>query len=112
MADSEIPRRDLFRAVGASALAMSAASYSRVLGANDRVPMGVIGCGGRGTYVMGVFQKNPAVQVSAVCDIYGDRIDQAISKAPGARGFNDHRKLLEMKELAAVYIATPDHWHA
>ncbi|MEO7649122.1 MAG: Gfo/Idh/MocA family oxidoreductase [Bryobacteraceae bacterium] len=112
MADFRIPRRDAIRTAGAGALAITASSYSRILGANDRVLMGVIGCGGRGTYVMSVFQKNSAVQVSAVCDIYGERIDQAIQKAPSARGFNDHRKLLEMKELAAVYIATPDHWHA
>src|SRR2546428_169717 len=99
MTEISVPRRDVFRA---AALAMTASSYSRILGANGRVPMGVIGCGGRGVHVMGIFQKNPAVQIAAVCDLYGQRIDQAIQQAPGARGFNDHRKLLELKELVAV----------
>jgi predicted dehydrogenase len=103
-----INRRDLFR----SAAAFTAASYSRILGANDRIHLGLIGCGERGTFVMTVFQKNPTVQVSAVCDVYGERIDRARSKAADAKSFTDHRKLLEMKELDTVLVATPDHWHA
>ena len=63
-------RRDLFRHASTGAAVWTAASYSRVLGANDRVKLGVIGCGGRGSYVMGVFQKNPAVDVVAVCDVW------------------------------------------
>ncbi len=112
MPDFRLPRRDLFRISGQTTLALTAASYSRVLGANDTVRMGVIGCGGRGQYVMSTFQKNPSVNVAAVCDVYGVRLDQARTKAPGSQGFTDHRKLLEMKELDAVLIATPDHWHS
>jgi hypothetical protein len=59
---------------GALSMAMSAASYSRVLGANDKVQMGSIGFGGRGTFVTGVFQKNAAVKVVAICDVYGARL--------------------------------------
>ncbi len=91
---------------------MTASSYSRVLGANDRVHLGLIGCGGRGRSVIGTFIETGSVQVDAVCDIYGDRIDRALQKAAGAKSHRDHRKLLEMKELDAVLIATPDHWHA
>ena len=91
---------------------MTATSYSRVMGANDRVQMGLIGCGDRGQSVMGVFQKTAQVDVQAVCDVYGVKIDQMQQKAPGAAGFTDHRKLLEVKQLDAVLIATPDHWHA
>jgi predicted dehydrogenase len=112
MTDTGFPRRDLFRAAGAGALAMTAASYSRVLGANDKVQMGSIGFGGRGAFVTGVFQKNASVKVVAICDVYGARLDAGLQSAPGARGFKDHRKLLEMREVDAVYIATPDHWHA
>src|SRR5882672_3393468 len=101
-------RRDLFR----SAVAVSAASYQRILGANDKVNLGLIGAGERGYFVMTTFQKNEQVSVKAVCDIYGDRVDRAMSKAPEAKSFVDHRKLLEMKELDAVLIATPDHWHS
>ena len=91
---------------------MTAASYSRVLGANDMVQMGVIGCGGRGSYVMDLFQKSERAKVIAVCDVYAERIDKALTRASGAKGFNDHRKLLETKELDVVLVATPDHWHA
>ena len=109
---SDLNRRDLLRTAGSSALAMTAASYSRVLGANDKVNLGVIGAGERGTYVMTVFQKNTTVNVAAVCDVFGDHIDRALTKAPTAKGYNDHRKLLEVKELDAVLVATPDHWHS
>ena len=56
--------------------ALSAASYSRVLGANDRIRLGVIGCGSRGTHVSGLFASKPDVQVTALCDVYRARIDK------------------------------------
>jgi predicted dehydrogenase len=61
---------------------------------------------------MGTFQKNATVQVTAVCDVYAARTDRALQRAPAAKGFSDHRRLLEMKDVDAVLIATPDHWHA
>lgn len=99
-------RREGLRAAGLTAL-----SYSRVPGANDRAQLGLIGAGGRGRYVMTVFQKTEQVDVRAVCDVYGRRIDEALAKAPGAKTFYDHRRLLEMKELDMVLVAAPDHWH-
>jgi predicted dehydrogenase len=108
MTDSSLPRRELL--VGAAAL--TAASYSRVLGANDQVQLGVIGCGERGRHDMSQFQKVEGVKVAAVCDIYSEQIDKARQAAPDAKNFTDHRKLLEMKEIDAVLIATPDHWHS
>ena len=107
MVNGKIERRELFRAAGITAL-----SASRILGANDRIQVGVIGCGGRGQYVMSVFQRVPGVTIGAVCDVWGDRVDETLKRAPGARGFREHEKLLALKELDAVYIATPDHWHA
>ncbi len=101
-------RRSLIRGTAA----MSAASYMRVLGANDRVQLGLIGCGDRGEYVMTVFQNSKQVDVNAVCDIYGAKIDKVQQKATTAKGFNDHRKLLDAKNVDAVLIATPDHWHS
>ena len=91
---------------------MAAASYSRVLAANDTIQLGVIGVGDRGTHVMSLFMKNPEVHVAAVCDIYGEHIDKARQKAVDAKSFSDHRKLLEEKGIDAVLIATPDHWHS
>ena len=64
---------------------MTAASYSRVMGANERIQLGLIGCGGRGTGVMGTFMNTNQVNVTAVCDVYGDRIDRAQQKAPRRR---------------------------
>jgi predicted dehydrogenase len=101
-------RRGFFR----GAASLTAASYSRVLGANDKILLGVIGCGDRGLHDMSQFQQNPAVVVAAVCDIHGVQVDKARQQAPRARDFKDHRSLLELKEVNAVLIATPDHWHA
>src|SRR5690348_4692189 len=105
---ANIGRRELLRGAGA----LTALSYSRVLGANDKIQLGVIGCGERGPHDMSQFQMNSSVDVTAVCDIYGVQIDKARQKAANARSFTDHRKLLDMKEVDAVLIATPDHWHA
>ncbi|MBS1831576.1 MAG: Gfo/Idh/MocA family oxidoreductase, partial [Acidobacteria bacterium] len=104
-------RRDLLKRVTSAATAMTAASYSRVMGANDTVQLGLIGSGERGRHVMNQFLLTNQVNVGAVCDIYSENIDKARQKATNARNFADHRKLLEVKELDAVLIATPDHWH-
>jgi predicted dehydrogenase len=109
--NTTIARRDLARAAGTAAIAWTAASYSRILGANDKINLGLIGCGGRGVGVLGTFQKTESVSVTAVCDVYATRVDRAIGRAKDAKGFADHRKLLEHKQLDAVLIATPDHWH-
>jgi len=102
-------RRTLVRG---AAIISTAASYNRILGANDKVNLGLIGAGGRGRGVMGTFIKTGQVNVTAVCDVFTERIDQAQTVATAAKGFTDHRKLLEFKEVDAVLIATPDHWHA
>ena len=104
-------RRDLFRRSSQAAIAWTASSYARILGANDKINLGLIGAGGRGRGVMGAFIKTNQVNVTAVCDVFSERIDQAQTAAPGAKGFGDHRKLLESKTADAVLIATPDHWH-
>jgi predicted dehydrogenase len=101
----------LTRREGIQAAALTALSYSRVLGANDRIQFGLVGCGERGLYVGGIFQKTGDVDLRAVCDVFGDRTDKGVAQAPGALGFADHRRLLEVKGLQAVLIATPDHWH-
>lgn len=101
-------RRNFLR----GAAAVSALSYSRILGANDRVQLGAIGVGDRGRHDMSRFQKDPTVDVVAVCDIYAQQIDKALQQAPKATSYTDHRKLLENKAIDVVLIATPDHWHA
>jgi predicted dehydrogenase len=106
---AEISRRNLIRR---STAALSAVSYSRIRGANDVVRLGVIGCGGRGTGVMRTFLSTKQVLVTGLCDVWGDRVMAAQQHAPNATGYGDHRKLLESRNLDAVLIATPDHWHA
>jgi predicted dehydrogenase len=99
------------RREGIKAAALTALSYARVLGANDRIQLGLVGCGERGLYVASFFQKSGEVDLRAVCDVYGDRVDKAVAQAAGAQTFGDHRRLLESRGLDAVLIATPDHWH-
>jgi predicted dehydrogenase len=108
MPENDVPRRTFLRGVTAA----TALSYSRVYGANERVQLGLIGAGERGRGDMGKFVKSGIVDVTAVCDIYGAQIDAAQQIAPKAKSFSDHRKLLEMKEVDAVLIGVPDHWHA
>jgi predicted dehydrogenase len=103
-------RRDLITSAGAAAL--TAASQSRILGANDRLSIALIGCGSRGNLLLPHFQKLNQAPLTAVCDVYRTRAEKCQSLAPGAKLFGDHRKLLEMPGLDAVVIATPDHWHA
>jgi predicted dehydrogenase len=110
MPDSNVPRRDFIKSVGV-ATAATALSYSRILGANERVQMGLIGCGSRGVGVMNNFLKVGGVDVTALCDIYDAQFGRAKQNAGSAKTFKDHRQLLEMKDLDAVLIAVPDHWH-
>ncbi len=107
-----LPRRKFLAAAASGAAALTALSYSRLLGANEKIGLGLIGCGSRGKHDLGLFQKNPYVQVVAACDVYAAHVEETRKQAPGAQGFADHRKLLELKDAAAVLIATPDHWHA
>ena len=107
-----LSRRQLIGIGGQAAATFTAASYSRIMGANDKIQLGLIGAGGRGTYVCKVFNNTQQVNVGAVAEVWGDRLDKTLTTYAGAKGFTDHRKLLEMKSLDAVLIATPDHWHA
>ena len=117
MSDQNKSRRDFISnttrgAVGAG-LTMSAASWNRVLGANDRVRLGVIGTGNRGGDVMSWFLKESDAEVTSLCDCYDKNLNAALEKTEGkAKTYTDYRKLLESKEVDAVLIATPDPWHA
>jgi predicted dehydrogenase len=109
-------RRVFLKNVATSAAAlstMSAFSADRVRGANDRVNVALIGCGGRGKAVAKLMRDVANVDFVAACDAYDPRTDEARAWAGShCKAFRDFRKLLEMKEVDAVLIATPDHWHA
>lgn len=92
---------------------LAAASAARVLGANDRIRVGLIGCGLRGRYVAKLMREAPGVEFGAVCDVYETQAASAREWAgPDAKQFSDFRKVLEMKDIDAVLVATPEHWHA
>jgi predicted dehydrogenase len=82
------------------------------LGANERVNVAIIGIGWRGGDLLKVFSKLDNVRVVAVCDADTKRMDGCEAHAPKVKKFQDYRKVLEMPELDAVVITTPNHWHA
>ena len=110
----KISRRDFVKGSTVTAMALSAGPFaSRVLGANERIVVGVIGCGGQGRSNMRDFLRQPDVEIAAVCDVYDANLYQAVEMTDGkAAPFKDFRKLLERKDVDAAIIATPDHWHA
>ena len=104
----------------------------KIMGANDRVRTGFIGVGNRGTQLLHLFMEQPDCEVAALCDVYKpyitrdySQVDPRYTKDMGSRipqmgenlsrnvkQYTDYRKLLEDKNIDAVCIATPDHWHA
>ncbi len=105
-------RRDFARTTIAAG-AGTALGRMRILGANDRINLGIIGCGDRGMQIWPIFLKQPEVNPVAVCDVYQPYIAKAAGAAANkVRTFEDFRRLLEVKEIDAVIVATPDHWHA
>ena len=85
--------------------------------ANEKVVLGVIGTNSRGLYLARMFAQLPGVEVGFICDVDEHVLNRTLAeleKLTGKRpkGFRDVRKLLEVKELDAIAIATPDHWHA
>lgn len=106
--------------------------YSRITGANEKIRVGFIGVGNRGTQLLQIFMAQPDCEIAALCDVYEPYITRDRSQVdpryikdmPGqiprmgevfpnkVTRYSDYRKLLEDKSIDAVCIATPDHWHA
>jgi predicted dehydrogenase len=100
-------RRDFLRTG-----AMTALASQRVLGASDRVAVALIGCGGRGRGVTSYIPKIGGAEVRGVSDVYIPRREQAAEQfGPTAKAFTDYRKVLDSKDIDAVVIGAPDHWH-
>ncbi len=103
----KIGRRTLL--MGSSGLFFSAAP-------SDQIVLGVIGSGGRGLAVMRAFQRDPAVQVGAICDVYEPNLEKGLTTAALAPGnqpkaCRNYKEMLDDKHIQAVLIATPEHWH-
>jgi predicted dehydrogenase len=107
-----IERRDFMKQAATASLAFTAASYDKVLGANERVRLGIIGPGDRGQQLMKEFLQVPNAEFVASADIFTLRHEQAKKLAPGIQTLSDHRKLLDSKDVDAVLVATPLHCHA
>jgi predicted dehydrogenase len=130
-------RREFLKKSGQAGIAAwTAVSAAQVRGANDRLRIGVIGCGGRGRFDARLMRGTPEdiqaeaaasyrngnmdprlkeprnVEIAALCDVYESKMTAAKNWAPQAKTYADFRKLLDDKEVDAVIVATPDHWHA
>src|SRR4051794_26558795 len=101
-------RRQFVRAALATA-----ASYGRILGANDRIRVGAIGTGGRCQYLLSQLKLLEQNDIVACCDVYEPRRQQAKAKygTADATEHLDYREVLDRKDIDAVVIGTPDHWH-
>jgi predicted dehydrogenase len=126
MPERDFHRRDFLRRAGGAGAALGVAapafaarpaakSSGRIIGANDRIQVACIGVGGRGHYVTSVFHKlgldtNTCV-ITGVCDVYQKRVTRS-KEAYKCEGALDYREILARKDVDAVIVATPDHWHA
>src|SRR5436190_13658180 len=109
-------RRELVRsgmALAAAPGAQLAADKPRV-GANNRIGVALIGCGGMGSMDLKDFQSFPEVEIVALCDADENQIAKAqrLIKGKPPRTERDFRRVLASRDVDAVVIATPDHWHA
>ncbi len=105
-------RREFLKQAALSAAALAAYPPPSVLGANDRVRVGMIGAGGRGEELLKEVLEVPNAQLVAIADVYSRRRDAAKELAPGIQTLEDHRRLLDMKDLDGVIVASPLHIHA
>ena len=114
MNNEKIERRQFIKQAALAGATIGLTSYAtnRVLGANDRVRLGIIGCGARGQEDLKEVLKLPNVDFVASADVYTRRHDEARQIAPAVKTFTDHRRLLALKDLDAVIVASPLHCHA
>src|SRR4030088_3845768 len=104
-------RRDFIKQAALGTAAFAAYPTSPVLGANNRIRVGMIGVGNRGQELLKQVISVPNTKLVAVADVYTRRHDEAKKMAPGIQTFDDHRRLLDMKDIDAVIVASPLHAH-
>ena len=106
------PDRRAFLASSALATASLLTESSRGFAANDTLQVGLIGVGGRCRHLVQSFPKLPNIKITAVCDVWDQNLNEARKLAdPKAFATKHHEELLARKDVDAVLIATPDHWH-
>src|SRR6516165_11567769 len=108
-----INRRTFHKKAASLSVLATLPSTVRALGSNDRIRLGVIGVGNRGDQLLDAFLVHKDCEIAAFCDVYEPYLEAAQKKVGGSATLHhDYRKLVEQKDLDAVVIATPDHWHA
>lgn len=117
--NSQFTRRDFVKtssvaAIGAPLILKSSLIKGNgISAASDKINLGIIGCGGLGKVNLDAAAAHPDVIVTAACDVWKDRLDPVVEKyKKTCKGYTDYRELLQHKDLDAVIIATPAHWHA
>jgi predicted dehydrogenase len=113
MSRSSLSRRSFLTASAATtAAALTLPASAQPVGANERINIGLIGTGGRCRHLMQSLAKVPNTRMTALCDVYEPNLEQAQKLAdPAAVTFRDYHQLLARKDIHAVLIASPDHWH-
>jgi len=118
-------RRDFLKKVGAGSALLavggvlpgfSASSYSNIIGANDRINTAIVGVNSRGKELAENFARQTVCEVTTICDVDKNALDACIKTVKNIqtrtpKGEKDIRKILENKQIDAVAVATPDHWH-
>src|SRR5262245_34557366 len=122
---SKVNRREFLQksaavTVGSAAIGNTALSYTRIMGANERISLGHIGVGNRGSKLDGIvarLKEEKNVEMTAVCDLWTQNLERAVAanekyygKAP--RGLRSPQELLSLKDVDAVIISTPEHSHS
>lgn len=125
MARNKQTRREFLAATTVTAMGVGlgipaiagAKGKSQQASPNDKIVFGLIGCGGMGAANMRSFMGHPDVDVAAICDVDSSRmagdiksIEEKYGRKPDT--YSDYRKMLERKDIDAIIIGTPDHWHA
>lgn len=118
---SEFNRRDFIRGGSIATLlsmlggvelkAAEAAGDAPAKSDGPKIKCGIIGLGAWGREIMAALQRKPEAEIVSVCDTYGVMLRRAANNAPGSAALDDYRKMLEDKNVQAVFIATPTHLH-
>jgi len=111
-----VSRRNFLKAAGYGAAAAATPAWARAIGANDRINVAIIGLGLRGSDHLNLLLEHRKhgqdVEIVALCDVYQKRLNAALKLVPGAKTYTHHEDVLQRPDIDAVFIATPDHWHA
>src|SRR5579859_105352 len=111
MTRHSLSRRRFLQSAAAGA-AVALAPGARVLGANERLNIGCIRTAGRWPHLMKAFPNIPNARIAAVCDIYDPHLEEGKKLAdPAAFTTKVYKEILDRKDIDAVLIAAPDHWH-